>query len=183
MGHTSPSPLMQQTLLALAAILVFSFYALGRHRTDNDVERRAINVEAELAATDVAQGQMAVLQALAFDEEDVDRSGVRRTPPSSGLGPDGGETTPLAYDDVDDWHGQVDTVSVTVGAGELRFAVATDVAYVDPSKPDSTTASATLAKRARVIVVEVPDRPLDRAPARVDLRRIVTPASVAASTR
>lgn len=174
---------MQQTLLALAAILVFSLYALGRHRTDNDVDRRAIGVEVELAATDAAQARMAVLEALAFDEEDVERTGVRRTPPTSGLGPDAGETTTLAYDDIDDWHGHVDTVSVAVGVDALRFIVTTEVSFVDTAAPDTPSATPTLAKKARVFVHEVPETALDRAPARVDLRRVVTPASVAASTR
>ncbi|MEM1116239.1 MAG: hypothetical protein AAF845_13620 [Bacteroidota bacterium] len=174
---------MQQTLLALAAILVFSFYALGRHRTDNDVDRRAISVEVELAATDAAQAQMAVLESLAFDEDDVGRTGVRRTPPTSGLGPDSGELAPLAYDDIDDWHGRVDTVSVAVGVGALRFVVATEVGFVDTLAPDTPSALPTLAKETRVLVSEVADAPLDRAPVRIDLRRVVTPASVAASAR
>ena len=41
---------MQQTLLALCAILVFSIYALGRHQADTHVERSATAGEVGPAA-------------------------------------------------------------------------------------------------------------------------------------
>lgn len=174
---------MQQTLLALSAILVFSVYALGRHRTDNDVERRAVGIEVELAATDVARARLAAIERLAFDEDDVAQTGVRRLAPTSGLGPDAGEGSPGTYDDVDDWDGAVDTVAVDLGAGSLRFAVAVEVDYVDLAAPDSVVATPTLAKRVRVWVEEAAGAETDRAPAQVDLRRIVTPASSATLVR
>lgn len=174
---------MQQTLLALSALLVFSIYALGRHRSDNDVERRAVGAEVELAATDVATGRLAAVERLAFDNDDVERAGVRMTLPTSGLGPDADEPTRDAYDDVDDWDGARDTVSVAVGTGSLQFAVAVEVDYVDLNAPDTVVATPTLAKRVHVHVEEVEAGPSDRAPATVDLRRIVTPAASATRTR
>lgn len=174
---------MQQTLLALAAILVFSVYALGRHRADNDVERRAIGIEAELAVTDVALGRLAAVERLAFDEDDVDRAGVRQSPPTSGIGRDAGETAPAHFDDVDDWAGLSDTLAVAVGTDSLRFAVVVDVEYVDLGSPDTAVSTPTLAKRVRVRAQEITAGPSDRPPATADLRRIVTPASSASRVR
>ena len=170
---------MQQTILALAAILSFTYLALGRQRHDNDVERRAMEVEAELAATDVAQAQMGAMERLAFDEDDTGQTGVRTVPSSAPIGPDAGETDPSSYDDGDDWDGHDGTVSVPVGRDSLRFRLRVSVRYVQNLQPESPAAAPTLTKELFVRADEIPPAATDRPPAQAHLRRVVTPASVA----
>lgn len=170
---------MQQTILALAAILSFAYLSLGRQRHDIDVERRTLEVETELAATDAAQAQMSAMERLAFDEDDTGATGVRTVPSSSTLGPDAGETGPSSYDDVDDWDGYDGTVSVPVGQGTLQFRLQVSVRYVEDLQPDSLAGTPTLTKQLLVQVDELPTAGTDRAPVQAHLRRVVTPASVA----
>ena len=177
---------MQQTLLALAAVLAFSSYALTRHRADADVERRAIDVEVEVMATGLSQSWMAQVQQFAFDEEDAEseEGGIRRTAPRSILGPDAGETTDT-FDDVDDWDGHRVRVSLPGPAGDLAFDLAITVEYVtfdaSGSGDSAVTPSAvpTLAKRVSVSVSEVVDGSTQRPPVQTVLRRLVTPTSLA----
>lgn len=173
---------MPQTLLAIAALFCFGLLALGRQRHDNDLTRHTIAMEAELAAVDAATARMTAIERLAFDEEDIDRTGIRTQPSSTPLGPDGGETTPTDFDDVDDWTGSDTTTDVPVGAGSLRFRTTVSVRYVDNLAPTTPSASATLTKEIRVSVVEVPEGPMDRTPAEASLRRVVTPAGIASRT-
>lgn len=172
---------MQQTLLALAAIIAFSSYALTRHHTDNDTERRAVGIATEQAATDVARSRMALLDVYAFDEDDIDRKGIRQSPPSGHLGPDAGESTPASYDDVDDWDGHEETLPYATTQGELQLHLSIDVRYVRPTDPNTPSSTPTLAKEVLVHVTEV-SPPADRAAVQVVLRRVVTPAGASASS-
>ena len=179
-----PASPMQQTLFALAALLVFSFYAMGRHQTDAEVEHDAIGSEIETAVADVARATLLGATRLAFDEEDVGRSGFRTQPPGSTPGPDGGEPggTPSGtapFDDVDDYHGWTRELAAPVGTDSVRVRVTAEVVYVYPSAPSGAAASSPqLAKRVTVSAVELPTAPLrGRAPMRAELSRVVTPAS------
>lgn len=175
---------MQQTLLALAAVLTFSTYALTRHHTDRDVTRQAMGAEAELAAADIARARLAQIERYAFDEEDVDRTGIRRAAPSSEIGPDGGEEAPIAYDDVDDWDGHTETVAYALGVDSLHFDLAVSVRYVVPTSPSTPSATPTLAKEVTVRVDEVvTGARAGRQAVQTTLRRLVTPAGSAASNR
>lgn len=179
-GAPGPGPPdMPQTLLALAAIFAFAFLALGRQRHDNDVERRAISVETEQAAADVARSRMSDLSTYAFDEQDVGRTGIRTQPSSAALGPDAGESSASDYDDVDDWNGFATGTAVAVGADSLRFAERVAVQYVRNEDPSTPSASATLTKEVLVEVTEVLPLQSDRPPVVVRLRRVVTPAGAA----
>ena len=171
---------MQQTLFALAAILAFSYYALSRHSTDVEVEHDAITTEIEVAVADVSRARLMRTVRLAFDEQDVGRTGIRTIATSSTLGPDAGETDVTSFDDVDDVDGWSDTLSVPVGSGTVRVRVSGAAEYVDafdPSGPPS--ASPTLAKRILISAAEVPDGPLrNRVPVTATLSRVVTPTSL-----
>ena len=175
---------MPQTLFALAAILAFSFYAINRHETDAEVELDAVGAEIEAAVADVARAALLDATRLAFDEQDVGRTGMRIAPPTSTPGPDAGEpggspagTAP--FDDVDDYHGWARELAAPVGTDSVRVRVAAEVVYVFPSNPSGPAASSPqMAKRVAITATELPDRPLrGRAPARAALTRIVTPAS------
>ena len=179
----SPSVLrhpMQQTLFALAAILAFSYYALSRHSTDAEVEHDAITTEIEIAVADVARARLMRTVALAFDEQDVGRTGIRTIAASSTLGPDLGETDLVTFDDVDDIDGWSDTLSVAVGSATVRVRVAGAAEYVQPFDPSGPgVSSPTLAKRIQISAEEVPDGPLrNRVPLSATLTRVVTPTSL-----
>ena len=172
---------MYQTLFALAAVLAFAYYAVGRQQTDNDVERRAIAAELDLAAADVAEARMAEVYALAWDEEDVDRrdpKSLRGAPPASGIGPDNDpdddprETSPAFYDDIDDLDRSSSTETVAIGEGEVQFRVSTRVGFAPDDQPSDSTSAATRTKWVRVVVTEVGER--GRRPARVELRNALT---------
>ena len=176
---------MQQTLFALAAILVFSTYAVNRHQTDAEVEHDAIAAEIETAVTEVARARLLDATRLAFDEQDVGRPGIRTTPPTSTPGPDTGEpggapSGPAPYDDVDDYHGWTETLAVPVGTDSVRVRASAEVLYVhasDPSAPGGA-GSPTTTKRVTVTAVELPAGALrGRVPARAEISRIVTPTS------
>lgn len=165
---------MNQTLLALAAVVSFTYYAYGRHQSDLDVERRALSSETELAATEVATAVMGEVLQLAWDHADVGTTAVRILPPTSGLGPDKGEAGASAYNDIDDFDGLKTQRSVSVGAGELQFDVQVEVEFVDAFDPEKVVASPTLAKRVEVWV-KTPAAAPGSPSATVKVHRVVSP--------
>lgn len=176
---------MQQTLLALAAVFSFSLYALGRHQTDNGVERRAVAAEVERAAGELAETRMAELLDQAWDEATAhDEAALLLTPPPSTLGPDPGET-PATYDDLDDFRtpgglaGTPTTRPFAIASGHLAFHVWVDVVFVKGTVGGGgghvvESLAPTLAKEVRVRVREA-NGPPGRPPAEATLRRVVTP--------
>ena len=170
---------MQQTILALAAILAFSVFALNQHRATADVEHTANASELELAATDVARQRLLEIAGFAFDDADVGRSGLRMdatdlTPPTNfGLGGDTGENATSLPDDLDDFHGAVDTVAVNWHGTDVQVLVTSSVRYVQMDAPDQPAASATLAKEITVLAVNLTD--VNR-PVMSRLVQVVTPA-------
>ena len=182
---------MQQTLLALCAVLVFSIYALNSTRDEAASEMRSVSSGADEAAATVARARLAVVERLAFDEQDIGRtargaaSGIRVTPTTSAIGPDTGEADMSTFDDIDDVNGfsetragEAGTVRTDAGAsGTLEFAVTYRVRYVDPASPATTAGAPTLAKELWIRAEEVGAR--GRAGARFDLRRVYTPAGMA----
>ncbi|HEX8384694.1 MAG TPA: hypothetical protein VF576_00840 [Rubricoccaceae bacterium] len=173
---------MQQTLLALCAVLVFSIYALNQHRDDAAFERSAVTSESEGAAAEVARGRIAAAERLAFDEQDIGRTGIRLTPSTSAIGPDGDETEAALFDDLDDLNGLVEERSAQAGDGLLRFTVTYAVRYVAPATL-AAAATPTLAKEVHVRAVEVTTGRTDRPPVSVDLRKVFTPAGMTSFRR
>ena len=178
------APPMQQTILALAAILSFAYLAMGRQQHDQSVDRHAQSVEAELAAVDVARARMTAMEQLAFDEGDTGEPRIRTRPSTTALGADDGEVGPSTYDDVDDWNDEPPSIeAVPVGLDSLQFRVSVVVRYVEDLAPTSGSAAATLTKEIRVNVVEMPSAEMNRVPAEVSLARVVTPTSVFSYTQ
>ena len=181
---------MQQTLLALCAVLVFSIYALNTTRDEAASERESVTSGAEGAAAEVARGRLTYAERLAFDEVDVGRSqggggGIRMTPTSSPLGPDEGEVDAAAFDDLDDFNGHIEERAAPPGRdadGLLRFTVTHRVQYVNPSTL-APSAVATLAKEVHVRVVETGPGRGGRPPVAVDLRKVFTPAGMTSFRR
>lgn len=184
-----PSVAMQQTLLALCAVAIFSIYALNSTRDEAAMDRRSVTSEMEKAAEAVARARLAEIERRsAFDEQDVGRvGGVRLAPPTSPIGPDTTEATADLFDDLDDYHGFVDvrTADAVGGPGLVSFDVSVRVRYVAPSggtlQPSSVP---TLAKEVTVRAVEsdsanVRGRPVGRA----TLSTVFTPAGMTSFRR
>ncbi len=173
---------MQQTLLALCAVAVFSIYALNSTRDEAAMEVRSVTSEGEHAAESVARDRLAFAERLAFDEQDIGRlSGVRINPPTSAIGPEVDETTAALFDDLDDLHrlAETRTADAVGGAGTLLFDVTYAVRYVVPASLASS-AVPTLAKEVTVTVVEVPSATTRGRPEiRATLRKVFTPAGMA----
>ena len=175
---------MQQTMLALCAVAVFSIYALNSTRDEAAMDLRAVTSEGERAAEAVARERLAAAERVAFDEQDIGRTtGVRITPPTSRNGPDAGETAPAHYDDLGDFHGLAETRAADTigGPGGLLFDVSYVVRYVAPSTLAAAAAAVpTLANEFAVSVVEVPSAATRGRPqVRVTLRKVFTPAGMA----
>ena len=172
---------MQQTLLALCGLLIFSIYALGRHQADARVERDAVAGEVELMVTEQARALLTRIVALPYDEADVGATvpRVNTTGLSVRLGRDSLESTPAAYDDVDDWNGFTNPALLATwdgGTGATHTLTASVVVrYVNPTNPTATAASPTLAKEV-VVTVREAQPPAGRPAATATLRQVVTPA-------
>ena len=183
---TVPAPtgfLMQQTILALAAILTFSIYMLSRHGVEAEIERFAITAEVELAATDVATARLSTVLARAFDEADREREGTRTRP--EGLSPigvaDPDETVEGQFDDVDDYHGVMRSSVRPWFGTDLVFTDSVSVRYVDPANPSATVASGglELGKEITVTVFAAPAGYVGSPSIGAQIRQVVTPASQA----
>lgn len=172
---------MQQTILALCALLVFSLYALNRHRSDAETEREAMGGEIDLIVTEQARALLSQITAKAYDEVDIGAT-IPRTDPdglSTRLGPETGETAVGAYDDADDWNGYTAPVTGQWDTGSSASTVALTatvvVRYVQPTNPRSPSTSPTLAKEVAVMIQEAVT-PQGRPRARATLQQVITPA-------
>ena len=170
---------MSQTILALAAVLIFSLYALNRHETDAGRERIAITAEVETAAAGIARTRLHEIARRHFDEADTDRKNVRThtngLTPAANLGPDG-EATENAYNDVDDFHGATRPQTSRWNGADIHFTDEVTVRYIDPANP-SASPSTSLAKEVTVVVRAAPAGFIGTPPVLARLRRVVTPAS------
>lgn len=167
---------MPQTLLALAAILTFSVFALSQHRAKAGVEESVVTSEVEIVAGQLARDRLATVLALPFD--DGDAAGTLRLT-TSGLAPLGPDADDTAPDDVDDFNGLPARPVPTDWMGAtLDFTDSVAVRYVDdrtlaPCGPGLGCAGPTLTKEVTVVVRAAPRK---GAPAvAAELNQIVTP--------
>lgn len=175
---------MQQTILALAALLAFSIYMLTRHNVEAEFERVAITAEMELAATDIATQRLSEVLTNAFDEADIGREGTRSS--TAGLSTigtaDPDEPDEWAFDDVDDYHTFTRSVTRPWQGEDLVFTDSVSVRYVDPANPDSTLTAGTLsiAKEVTITVFAAPVGFIGTPPIGARLRQVATPATQSA---
>lgn len=150
---------MPQTLLALCAILMFSFFALSQHTAKAETERFAITAEVEMAAGRLARQRLATVLTRAFDEVNVGVSRVRTSPVGlSAIGPDtadGAEAFEADYDDVDDFNGSSIPMTSSWMGESIEFTAEVSVRYVriaagdiQPSAAKTTTKEVTATVRA-----------------------------------
>lgn len=173
---------MPQTLLALCAILMFSFFALSQHSAKADTERFAITAEVEMAAGRIARQRLATVLTKAFDEVDVGVTRVRTSAVGlSPIGPDspaGEEDVEANYDDVDDFDGSSITMTSDWMGESIQFTADVSVRYVQittsgvqPSAAKQTT------KEVTVIVRAAPTGFIGTPQIGATLSQIVTPTS------
>ena len=169
---------MQQTLLSLVAILIFSFFALSQHGTKADAERAAITAEVEAAGAHLARQRLGDVLSRRFDEVDEDAGRARTSATGlSALGADLGETAEDAFDDVDDFAGRpARTVTAEWMGQTLTFTDSVAVRYLDGGTLQPV-AGPTLSKEVVVFVRPVTAGFEGQAPVVATLRQIVTPAS------
>lgn len=177
---------MQQTLLALAAVLAFAVFAVTRHEDQATLERRAVGDEVERALTEAVSGRLAEIGRLPFDELDVGHERLRTVPSALPLGADAGETAVALFDDVDDFAslsavlGGPELRTVPVGTGTMTFALDVQVRWVQPRDPAQPSAQPTLAKEVVVRGHEPASAArAGRPAASVTLRRVMTPSTQA----
>jgi len=171
---------MQQTLLALVAILVFSFFALAQHGAKADAEQFAITAEVEFAAQRLARQRLATVLALDFDEADVGVARARTSPTGlSALGPDDGilsEVDESQYDDVDDFQGVRRALTTKWMDESIAFFDSVSVHYVDPATL-TPVPGPSMAKEVTVIVRAAPTGFVGTPEIAATLNQIVTPTS------
>ena len=167
---------MQQTLLALAALLAFSLYALARHQDADEVERNAISTEMSHAASELSRNILMGIEGLAYDEQSIGRTGMTRATPLAALGAEMDETNRSMFDDIDDYNGATWQAAVPRGADSLRFDVAVTVGFVQDANADLPSTSPTFSKEVRVHVQERIPQGAMRPRATASLRRVLTAA-------
>jgi hypothetical protein len=151
-----------QTLLVVASVIVLAVFGLNRHRAVAADERAAIGREAETAALAVGEGYAGIVRDLAFDEADVNATGMRVLGDVTGLatvlGREAGESLAdlTTLDDVDDLAGLDVTEGAAVASGFVTFRVTATAAYHVPGTWARSPGNArTTAKVVEVVVTEV----------------------------
>ena len=172
---------MPQTLLALAAVLIFSVFALSQHEAKADGEADAIRSEVEIAAAQLARERLADVLARRFDEADQAGGRVRVRPDGlSAIGADADDgATEADFDDVDDFHGRpARAQTMDWMGGTLAFTDSVSVRYVAYSGTALVASAApTLMKEVTVTVWASPASAVGGSPVSATLSQIVTPTS------
>lgn len=141
-----------QSMLVIGSIFLLGMLIVNFYNSNTEQLVTSVENETILAATGIAQSLLDDIQNRAFDEYTVDK--YTDTPDSLTsaymLGPEGGETSSILFDDIDDFDGfnSVDS-STRLGA----YNISVDVFYVANFLPDSTTSSPTFLKRINVNVI------------------------------
>ncbi|MBX2820500.1 MAG: hypothetical protein KTR29_12485 [Rhodothermaceae bacterium] len=136
---------MQQTILAIGALLIIMTTAMLYQRSNMLTQELAYIRQIEIAAEDAARTKLEGLATLAFDESIVVSSSIEPDPntftAAASFGLDAGESYPSIVDDVDDYHGIKDTIwqSISVNADSFRFVVDYSVQYITTTGIVTTT--------------------------------------------
>jgi len=139
---------MQQTLLALLALMIATMLSLSQMQSDLQDQNQVVQAEMKEMAIGVATQTLEVIRARAFDDKtigvsksDITNPVADLTKPPFSQGNDcaafGGSDT---CDDVDDFH-KMETAVVPFEASEfeVKFNVDARVRYVDANQDSSGT--------------------------------------------
>lgn len=146
---------MSQTMLAILALVLVSFFVTQQQRRVVNTRFAIIRNELAVVATGVAADHLEEIKLAAFDQgtRDTTRTsnGSLTLPGNFGAGNDN------PGDDIDDFHNPTigtDTVRV-INQDTLRFRVFTDVRYATEADPNVVTTSRTKFKKVTARVVRV----------------------------
>jgi len=152
---------MQQTILAIGALLIIMTTAMLYQRSNMLTQELAYIRQIEVAAEDAARTKLEGLATLAFDETVVGSPGVvpdlNTLTASASFGLDSGESYPLIIDDVDDYHGIKDTIwhSVSANADSFSFVVDYTVKYLTT---DNVVSAAQTTQKELIVDIESLDK-------------------------
>ncbi len=139
---------MQQTLLALGALLIVTTISMNQQRSIFMLQRTAYVRELEAAASDYAQMRLSEVASRAFDEARLTmttlNTDVSDLTVSASFGVEGPEAAGNEgdFDDIDDFHGYIDsTITHTLSDETYRLRESFTVEYVDPTSPGTTPAA------------------------------------------
>ena len=143
---------MQQTMLALGALLILVTLTLNQQRSVILVQKNAYLREMESAAADFAQKRLHEITEKDFDEARVGMTVLNTNTldltPAASFGAEAGETTVTTFDDIDDFHAHADTTLHEMNNEDFNIRATYSVQYVNPDGSTSTTP--TLAKEFTV---------------------------------
>ena len=154
---------MQQSILALGALLIVMMTAINHQRSTFLIQEVSYVREVESAAADLAEARLeSILNQAVFDENTVgmttlpsDASGMTAT-----LGNEAGEVGPGPSDesiglfnDIDDFHLYTQTFRHGISSDTFNFQINYSVRYVDPTNPDVAAGGPTFAKEITALVV------------------------------
>ena len=148
---------MQETIIALGALMIITMTSVNQQRTNFMIMEGAYIQEMETFAADYGNRRLEqILNRSAYDESRVGASEYDSdlvTLSSAGaFGPDAGESNPINFDDIDDYHGYQETIRHGISVDTLGFEVSYSVRYVNPAMPTQASASPTLTKELTINV-------------------------------
>ncbi len=117
----------RELLLTLGAITIFGLTMLGVNEHMISGTEGIYDQQAEYLAMNIAQKYIEEAKTKAFDEKSINKeSSITQNSftKNSSLGPDGGESYPYNFDDVDDFDGLAVTDTSTVIAMDVLISVA-----------------------------------------------------------
>lgn len=154
---------MQQTLLALLALMTASFLSFSQMNAIVKSEREMVRSELEEMATGIAMQSMEVVRARAFDDaligipadSSLDASNFTAGPFTPGNECKSFGGTDLC-NDIDDFHEMVPaTVPFTLPSDQIDFKVEVRVRYVDNAMLP-TGGTPTIRKEVTIYVQDIP---------------------------
>lgn len=138
-----------QSLLIIGGLLLFSFLALTFQNSANETLTTNFENEALVTGEAIGQSILETVQLKAFDEKTVSVSVDKASDLSTNLGKESGESAETSFDDIDDYDGYKNTISLTrLG----NFEVAVDIYYINQAKPDTSVTSPTFSKRIDITI-------------------------------
>lgn len=135
--------------MVLLGLLALTFYNSYNTKTDLDIYNQAV-----ITASGIGQSMIDEIQAKAFDQNTVNNRvhNPAQLTAAGSLGPETGETSPLNYNDIDDYKNYVrlDTLA-TMGI----FRTSVDVNYAQELNPNQISSIPTFSKRIDIWVTNV----------------------------
>jgi hypothetical protein len=138
-----------QTIFSIAALILLSTVMTNFFELTGNVGNDIASGQDGILLTSLATSYIEVAQGLAFDEltdtMNVTGAQLNQLTPANNLGPEAGNDSLGAFNDIDDFKGL--TLDREVGTSGRKYRTVFDVVYVDPSTLSSTSVVRTFCKR------------------------------------